>query len=212
MNCFLFSPWGPGRPKFDNDEHQEGCALMQDFGFGLLNIDQANCQLPGKGVMCKKLALKESDCPDGWTGFKDKCYHIKGTCLPFYFPPIFHMERKIFESVAFLSQNLPCYKFISKLKEVTHKIQLTNLVLCDLYQKRFFDYLVDPQDSNFPHFNSFMQFVSNFEKTSWLRMFNSKQTQSRVSFLKVSCSFALETILKLTPKEPKCPNFFKVSF
>ena len=75
---FCFRPWGPGRPKFDNDEHQEGCALMQDFGFGLLNIDQANCELPGKGVMCKKLALKESDCPDGWTGFQEKCYHITG--------------------------------------------------------------------------------------------------------------------------------------
>ena len=44
--------------------------------------------------------------------------------VSFVIPPIFHMERQIFESAAFSAQNLPCSKFISKLKGVTNRIQL----------------------------------------------------------------------------------------
>ena len=37
----------------------------------------------------------------------------------YYLPPLHHLERKTFKSAAFLFQNLPCSKFISKLKGVT---------------------------------------------------------------------------------------------
>ena len=44
--------------------------MLKNFGSDLKGADDVPCSTMGQGVMCKRLVLREPDCPDGWTGFR----------------------------------------------------------------------------------------------------------------------------------------------